>query len=213
MSVSISNLQRRVIGPTEPIDYSSIVIRNYPPDAIQSQPFIGFKILCRDANANITTPNARMAQIDANLGMLNNTGCIVRETMNNVMNDGFWIITMPVPRVYLPTQIGKLMDVLTRFYTMLNINPTGLVEINVSGRCNYASTEMCLQKLVIPHPYVSMIQVPENTPYRYGHVTRINDEFICFRSRWNFRNSMEFTPQSMFEHLSLLSQLLCSIYY
>jgi hypothetical protein len=213
MPVSISNLQRRVIGPTEMIDYSNIISSNYPPDAIHSQPFIGFKVLCRDANACMMPPNARLSQIDANLGFLHNTGCIIRETVSTVMNDGFWIITMPVPRAYATTQLSKLLDVLTKFDTGFGIHPTGLVEINVSGRCNYASTEACLQRLVIPQPYANMIQVPENTPYRYGHVTRINDEYICFRSRWNIRNNAEFTPQSMFEQMSLLSQLLCSIYY
>jgi len=213
MPVSISNLQRRVLGPTEMVDYSNIVLSNYPPDAIKSQPFIGFKVLCRDANASMMPPNVRLSQIDANLGFLMNTGCVIRETVNSAMNDGFWIITMPVPRGYVSTQITNLLNVLTKFDSGFGIHPTGLVEINVSGKCDYASTEMCLQRLVVPHPYSNMIQVPENTPYRYGHVTRINDEYICFRSRWNLRNGADFTPQTMFEHMTLLSQILCSIYY
>ena len=209
----ITDLQRRVLGPSEPVDYSSIVIGHYPPTAIQTQPFVGFKVLCKDENANFAPPSVRMQQIDSTLpSLLYNSGCIIRETSAG-MRDGLWALTLPVPRGYVVTQITKLVDTLAKMDAALAVHPTGVVEINVSGKCPPMYLENCLQRLVIPQPYASMVQVPENTPYRYGHVTRINEEYMCFRVRYQLTNSMgTFTPQVLFEHLSLLSQLMCSMY-
>lgn len=209
----ITDLQRRVLGPSEPIDYSNIVIGNYPPAAIQTQPFVGFKVLCKDENANYAPPSVRMGQIDAMLpSLLYNTGCIMRETSVG-MKDGLWMLTLPVPRGYVVNQITKLVDTLTKMDAALSVHPIGVVEISVSGKCPPMYLENCLQRLVIPQPYASMVQVPENTPYRYGHVTRINEEYMCFRVRFCMNNGTTmFTPQVLFEHLSLLSQLMCSMY-
>lgn len=211
--MTIAKLQNHVLAPQEPVDYSNIVLNSYPKHAVQSEPFVGFKVLCRDTNAFTVPGNVRMPQIDQSLGILYNTGCILRETSME-MRDGIWVITMPNPRSQLRHQLDNLMNVLTLLDHNLGIVPNGMVEICVSGRCTPGEVENCLQRLVIPHPYVNMLLVPDNAPYRYGYIIRINDEYMCFRTRWNIGMSADTrTPQGTFEHLMLLSQLLCSMYH
>ena len=110
MNMTVQQYQNHVLGPTEIVSYNTIVSQGYPPQAIQTEPFIGLKILCRDTNAAITNPAARMQQIDQNLGFLRGTGCLIRETALT-MKDGFWLISLPVPRSQLRQQIDKLLNV------------------------------------------------------------------------------------------------------
>lgn len=209
--MSIAQYQKHVLAPSEPVDYSSIVMNSYPPGAIQMEPFVGFKVLCQDTNGYTLPGCQRMRQVDQSLGILYNTGVIIRET-NGGMRDGFWVITMPVPRSQLVRQLNNLFNVLNALNQMLGIRATGLVEINASGRCNPMETEACLQRLIIPQPYASMNMTQETTAYRYGNIVRINDEFMCFRTMWNIASGDGRLNQSAFEHIMLLSQLLCSMY-
>lgn len=201
--------QSRVIGPSEIIDYSTAVMQAYPAQAIQIEPFVGFKVLCKDNNAFVMNPADRIRQIDANLGFLRGTGCIIRET-NNSMPDGFWVITMPVPRSQVNQQINNLMNVLSIFEQHFGIVRHGLFEVSVSGRCHVTETERCLGGLMIPPRYLDSHVAPNNTPYRFGHVVRINDNFMCLRTRWALKFS---SPAAQYEDLVVLSQLISSIYH
>lgn len=206
----VQQYQSRVIGPSEIVDYSSVIMQAYPTQAIQLEPFIGFKVLCRDTNASLMNPSERIRQIDANLGFLRHTGCIIRET-NNIMPDGYWVITMPVPRSQVFTQLNKLMEVLSIFEQNFGIVRHGLFEINVSGRCSIGDTERCLGGLIIPPRYRGMLEEPDNTPYRLGHVIRINDNYMCLRTRWQL--NVQSSPTSHYEDLIVLSQLISSMYH
>lgn len=205
----VQQYQMRVIGPSEVVEYSRIVMESYPPQAPHLEPFIGFKALCRDGNAFTMNPADRLRQIDANLGFLRGTGCIIRETKSS-MPDGFWVITLPVPRSQVSQQLSNFMTVLRIFEQNFGIVCQGLFEINVSGRCNITDTERCLSGLMIPPRYTDALVSPENTPYRFGNVVRINDEFMCLRTRWSFK-----ATQSMdhCEDLIVLSQLISSMYH
>jgi|LSQX01.3.fsa_nt_gb hypothetical protein len=205
--MSILNYQARVLGPTEVVDYATLVMQAYPTQAVQTEPFIGFRVLCRDANAFMTNPGERIRQIDANLGFLRGKGCIIRETKSSIMPDGFWIITFPVPRSQVNQQINQLLEVLATFEQFFGIVRHGVIEINVSGRCHFSETERCLSSLVIPPRYMSSLVIPDNTPYKLGNVIRINDNFILLRTRWNMG------PQAnAYEELVVLSQLMASMY-
>jgi len=206
---AVQQLQSKVIGPSDVINYSSVIRQSYPTGAIQVEPFIGFKVLCHDRNATITNPRERLAQIDSNLGFLRGTGCIIRET-NIQMPDGLWVITLPVPRSQANTQINNLLNVLMVLERSFGIVSQNMYEINVSGRCFESGTERCLGGLMIPPRYLGSILVPDNTPYKYGSVVRINDEYMCLRTKWNLQNT---SAQNRYEDLVVLSQLISSIYH
>lgn len=204
-SMLVSQYQSRVIGPTEIIDYSSLIMQNYPPQAIAIEPFVGLKVLCRDANSTYFNPADRLRQIDMNLGFLRGKGCIIRETAM-AMPDGFWIITLPVPKSQVNQQLHNLFEVLSIFEGSFGIGKLGLVEINVSGRCNIMETERCLSGVMIPQRYMPNLVMPENMTYRLGNIVRINDNFMVFRTRWNL-------DKNMADDLMILTQLLTSIYH
>lgn len=208
--MSIAKLQTHVLAPQEPVDYSTIVSNSYPADALLAEPFIGFKVLCQDTNACAVPGSVRLKQIDQALPMLFNSGCIIRET-SGAMKDGLWVITMPVPRSQVVRQLNNLMNVLGMLNHYLGIITGNIVEINVSGRCPADRTEYNMQRLMIPQPYASMCVVPDNAAYRYGYIIRINDEFMCFRTRWSLNGDNKLS-NGTFEQLMLLSQLLCAMY-
>ena len=200
--VNISGYQSRVLGPTEIVDYSTITMQSYPPHAFQHEPFVGFKVLCRDKNAQSVAPAERMRQIDANLGFLRGKGCVIRETSMR-MPDGFWVITLPVPRSQLNQQLNLLSEVLAIFEQYFGIVRQSLIEINVSGKSGYADTERRLGSIVLPQRYEKLLVPQLSTPYRLGHVVRINDLFVVFRSRWNTAN---------FDDITVLTQILASAF-
>lgn len=199
----INNYQTRVIGPSEIVDYSSATMEVYPPQAFHAEPFIGFKVLCRDKNASCIAPADRLRQIDANLGFMNGKGCIIRETASK-LPDGFWIITFPVPRSQMFQQLNLLSEVVGIFEQHFGIIREGLIEINVSGRCTLQDTERSLSSIIIPQHYMSALVVPDNSSYKLGQVVRINDVFMVLRTRWMFKNN---------DDISLISQLLASMYH
>lgn len=205
IGVPLAQYQSHVIGPTEVVDYSSIVIGRYPPVATQSEPFIGVKVLCRDMNASLMSPQQRIMQIEQNLGFLRNTGCIIRETAAS-MPDGFWVITCPVPRSQLAVQLQNLNNVLAILGQHFGIvRYQDLVEINVSGRCMAQDAERCLSNLIIPEIYGNNLVSPGwNTPYKIGHVIRINDMFMLLRTRWHLTRP---------DDITVLSQIISSVFH
>lgn len=208
--------QNKVLRAKEIVDYSSIVRSSYPPFAIQTEPFIGIKMLCKDTQAFRTYPAQRIAQLDGFLSTPNmafgdvplaGTGCCLRETKYSSMQDGFWVITLPVPRSCLHQQMTNFINTLTMFKQIHGIVPLGYVEINVSGRCGPTDIERCLGSLHMPDQYMKYAEVPDSA-WRIGTVTRINDNFICLRTRWKLN------PQSttLYDDISVIAQIICSIY-
>jgi hypothetical protein len=209
MNTIVQSYQSRVLGPEESVDYASIIKQSYPPQAIQSEPFVGFKVLCTDTMAYSTNPAERMRYVDMNINVIRGRGCLVRETSSH-KPDGFWVISLPVPRSQVVQQLNNLFDVLATFEQHLGIVKDGLFEINVSGRCNVMEVEYCFQKLMIPQRYMVNLVPSNNMLCTLGKIQRINNEFMCLRTRWDFANTPN--QQSIFEDLTVLSQLISSMY-
>ena len=211
--MSVMQLQQRVLGPETVVDYSTLIMQSYPAYAIQHEPFVGFKIRCRDTQTNPYHGEYRMQQIDAFLQQtrcLMDTGVILRAS-DFQTPDGIWVITMPVPRSQIVDILGKLFHVLAILEKQLGIVMTGTgYEINVSGRCLPYEVETVIGSLQIPTDYLSMLIPPVKSAFRYGYLYRINDVYACFRTRWNMGNR---SANQMQEALMLLSQLIVSIFH
>ncbi|MBR5296987.1 MAG: hypothetical protein IKU29_03855 [Parabacteroides sp.] len=212
------DVQTRIIRTDDIVNYSGIIKSAYRPEVVQSEPFIGIKILVRDSQANKMAPAQRIGQLDQFLGTPNpmngmvplaGTGCCIRETKFSIMPDGFWVITLPVPRSMFGLQLQNLIKVL-QMLKQIGIAQEGYVEINVSGRCPMGYTEACLNNLsgIIPSNYLTYLDQNDDSPYKMGKVERINNNFICFRTRWNFNSS----DPNLYQNISALSMLISAMY-
>lgn len=213
----IEKYQSHVLNASEIVEYSTIVKNLYPTAAIMNEPFIGFKVLCKDLNANNPDSNTRMMYLDKNIGqVMYSKGTIVRATAYNEMPDGLWVITLPVPQSQVVTAFNNLMDVLNTFEQCAGIIKVGTVEINVSGKCHTAMTETCMARLVIPKRFEQYVHVPENSPYKYGWIVRINDNFACLRTRWTIQSRDQMCDPANpihWEDVIVLCQMMSSIYH
>ena len=210
MNMMVRQYQQRILGPTEPVDYSNIVMSAYPPQAIQLEPFIGFKALMTDTQAFVTNPAERLRYLDANLGFLQGKGCLMRETNNN-KPDGFWVMTLPVPRSQVSKALTKFFDVLQTLEQYFGIVKDGCYEINVSGKCHVTEVERCFSGLVIPQRYNSCLIPSNNFMCSIGNIQRINDNYMCLRTRWNLNQSNS-VPSQTFDDLIVISQMIASMY-
>lgn len=210
------DVQTRVIRADDIVNYSGIVKAGHRPEIIQAEPFIGIKILCKDSQANSMAPAQRISQLDQFLGTpntmtgmtpLSGTGCCLRETKYSIMPDGFWLITLPVPRSVMGVQIQNLIRTV-QMLKQIGINQIGYVEINVSGRCPLNCLEMCLNGLMIPDNFMVFADQSDNSPYKIGKVERINNNFICFRSRWKLNPS----DPNLYQNISALAVLISAMY-
>jgi hypothetical protein len=184
---------RRILGPFEVVDYSGLIMKQYlnRPGAIKTLdriPFVGYKILLKDFDAGKRRDSERIQYLEQYLvPRLAGTGCFLRETNNEIMNDGFWLVTMPVPIVQLTgqmNQLGRIMGVINMIETNFNMKRQGRIEINVSGRCAVTDTPQALSQIHVPRQYETMLIKPENSAYRIGNVVRINNEFMVLRTSW-----------------------------
>lgn len=202
-------LQNKILGPSEVVDYAAIIQEAYPPQVIASEPFVGFKVLCRDTGQG-PSPYQRFIQLERELPMIiRGKGIIIREADNTKLPDGLWIITLPVPRPQMAQQLTYLMDVIAFIEQKYGIVRIGGFEINVSGRCTYAGTEKLVGGIasVIPDAYKACLQLQSNASYRIGNVIHINDNFACVRTRWDLGAKQ--VPQHH-DDLSILSCLMMS---
>lgn len=208
MNNLIQQYQSRIIAPSETIRYSDIVKQCYPPQAVHQEPFIGFKAMMTD-HGNYNIPGERLRFIESRIGMLRGTGCIIRETASAVKINGYWVITFPTPRSQIDQALTNFTNIITAMENFFNVRADGLFEINVSGKCTPPDVERCLGGLSIPERYSQNLVTPNNSAYRVGVVTRINDQFIVLRTRWNFSNNKGFYK----DDLTVISQLVSSIFH
>ena len=196
---TVETLQSRIVGPFEEVPYSDIVMQAYPPFAIMQEPFIGVKVLVRDMQAHKGTPAARLQYLDQYMpSLLHGQGVIIRETNGNIMNDGFWVITMPVPRSQLKQQLNNLGNVLSALENNHGIVYQDIIDINVSGRCPLIDTERSMAQISIPKIYQQYLVQADNSPYKLGGIVRINDEYLILKSRWKLPRL------DMFENISMI---------
>lgn len=207
----------KIVGPSEIIDYSGLIINQYDrknPWLLNTTPMVGFKVLMRDMDAFKAPGNERIRYIESYLPqILTGNGCILRETNNNAMPDGFWCITLPVPITQLcdpiVNQIGRMSNVMKVLERDFNIVPADIVEVNVSGRCTVADTDFRIASVIIPENIRMMHQQPENWSCRLGTVMRINEGFMLLRTRWNMGNLDEYHRK---ETMLLISNILSTIF-
>ena len=207
----------KVLSPSEIIDYSNLIINNYErraPGLLNTTPMVGFKVLFKDLDAYKAPGAERLRFIETYLPrILNGNGCILRETNNNSMPDGFWLITLPVPITQLNdpvvNQIGRMLSVMDVLSREFNIVPVGMTEVNVSGRCTVLDTDNRIASVVIPEPLVQIHCPPENWSCKLGTVIRINDGFMLLRTRWNM-DGMDIVHRK--EAMLLASNILSTIF-
>ena len=203
----IENYQSHILKPQEIVDYSAELIRGVRHETIQMEPMIGFKLMTKDMNANVTTQAARFQYLEMNLAFLKDTGCIIRETMPIEAPDGFWVISFPVPLSHLSAQLMNITRVMDFIATNFGIVSSDMVEINVSGKCRQGETEWRLANVNIPAQIRQSLIEPSNTPYKMGHIVRINEEFAMLRTMWDWRRSGTTTAQHMSD-LLVIPQLI-----
>ena len=208
----IENYQSRILKPDEIVDYSNEIIRGCRPETLQYEPCIGFKIMCKDLNAYTTTPANRFQFLEQNLGFLRNSGCIIRETHPTEAPDGFWVITFPVPQSQLSRQLVNMTNVLDIMANHFGIVSQDMIEINVAGRCPVAETEYRLSAINIPQNYRRFMVEPTNTPYKMGHILRINEDFALLRTMWDWRVHGGNTGSHMSD-LLVIPQLLTAMFH
>lgn len=202
----------RILAPSEIVDYSTIVMGAYPPQAIASEPFVGFKVLMRDPAAAGYSGNmgVRLKQIESNLSQIIGKGVLIRETDYQKCPDGYWIITLPVPRSQIAIALQNMMDTIVYLQRVFGFTKQSLIEINVSGRCGFQDVERCIGGLVIPDMFDKCAIPYIDSPYRFGKIQRINEQFILFRTRWDISRGGSRNMQS---DLLLMGQLLASMYH
>ena len=208
----IENYQSRILKPDEIVDYSNELIRTVRPETIQFEPCIGFKIMCKDLNAYTTTQANRFQFLEQNLGFLRNSGCIIRETHPSEAPDGFWVISFPVPQSQLSRQLINITNVIDLMAHHFGIVSQDMIEINVSGRCPATETEYRLSAINIPQNYRRFMVEPTNTPYKMGHILRINEDFALLRTMWDWRNQGGSTTGHMSD-LLVIPQLLTAMFH
>lgn len=209
--MGIEVYQSRIVPMDHIVDYSAMVMEAYPMYAVRSEPFVGFKMLMFDQYGRKFQYGERLKAIESLLPfVLPGSGCIIREadpieTQGNVC---FWIVTAPVPRSQIATQMKSMLRIV-RFLSRYGVFQTGICEIAVSGHCLPTETDDVIGSLRIPENYRRHAVVQSNSPYVCGMITRINDEFICHRSRWYFdaKNLNEIENDMI-----ILSQLISTIY-
>ena len=210
----IENYQSRILKPDEVVDYSNELIRGCRPETLQYEPCIGFKVMCKDLNAyTATTQAARFQFLEQNLGFLRNSGCIIRETHPIEAPDGFWVISFPVPQGHLSRQLVNLTNVLDIMANQFGIVSQDMIEINVSGRCLVAEMEYRMSAINIPQNYRRFMVEPTNTPYKMGHILRINEDFVLLRTMWDWRNQGASGNGSHMSDLLVIPQLLTAMFH
>ena len=213
----IENYQNRILKPEEIVDYANEMMTGFRPEHIQMEPMVGFRVLCKDMNAHISTQADRFMFLEQAMnasGILRNSGCVVRETRFNEGLDGFWVITFPVPLSQLARQLMNLQNVLHFFATQFGIVTTDVCEINVSGHCNAGETEARLGMITLGQFGYALLE-PNGTPYKLGCVVRINDHFALLRTMWDFSRGVQ-TPGKVanrFSELTIIPQLLAAAFH
>lgn len=210
LSTIVQSFQSRVLLPEEIVPYTDIIKQSYPLNAIQNEPFVGIKALVTDT-LSFQNPVERVKYVDSMMALFKQKGCLIRETKSSIKADGYWIMTLPVPRSQVTIALNNLFDVLA------TLEPHGIVrdnlfEVNVSGRCAGNALLQNLSSLIIPSDYKQYLVPTGNLVCGVGTVQAINDYYSCLRTRWQFNNS-SVDNTKVFEIISTLAQLIGSIYH
>lgn len=187
--VNITRFQNRVLGPAEDVPYATLTQKAYPPVAFR-EPFMSVKVLMQDEGyMNARCGADRMKQIDAALPrILANSGCIMREAVDNTNPNGgygLYLISLPVPRSQFQNQLRTVISVMNTLAQVLGIVYTGIIETNISGRMTAYDEQQAKKLFVIPTHLKNKIALRnEGWGTSIGKIDPINQEYRLFRIIW-----------------------------
>lgn len=211
---NIQQYQSHVLAANEFVDYASMARQSYPPQSFRNEPFIGLKILLRDPTVNPMDPvavNEKLRVVDSIVPTATHgRGLIVRESDPKQMTDALWIITMPVPRSQMPMQIRYAFDLVNEMEQRLGFQRCGLFEINVSGFYPGPNENLIMamnSSLAYSEKFKSASVPYESSPYRFGTVKRISNEFAMLRTRWDLGQR---GLKDQFDDVITIASLICS---
>lgn len=214
----MGTLSSHIFSPSEIVDYASMIKSHYekPNPAIMVTPFVGFKILMTDEDAIKGTGETRMRYLEQHIGkVLEDTGCFLRETNNQLMPNGFWLVSMPVPVTQLRSpnadQIGRIIRAVNDLASVFNICFAGRTEVNVSGRCTVPDTESALSNILISTDDTEYLMRPKHSAYSVGNVIRINDLYMLLRTSWDLSRFVGY-PDSLGEKMLQLAYNISPIF-
>lgn len=210
--------QQQVMAYSQVVYYDQILMNGMYRDAIKKEPMIGIKVLLRDTNANSApTPSERIRFINTGLfRVLNQTGCFLRESKNTVMNDGFWLVSFPVPRSQLSLQINQIINTMNNFGAYLGFTFTGLIELYISGRATQYELMSRISTINMPEKYQRQLVKPDSgsqfISYNLGCIIPINQFFSLIKTRWSI-DPVSLQYDGLRDTIENVSLRLSSVFY
>ena len=206
----MSNLGSKIVPSSGIIDYSSLIISRYENQnpSIMRKPFAGFKFLMFDEDGVKGDKASRYSFINTHIGkIMGNTGCILRECNHEIMPNGFWLVSLPVPVSQLRgtemSQMNRIKYIIRALENSFNIRFMGRTEINISGRCTVAEIPDVLANILISQEdEENRLKPPASSPYNIGRVIPINSYYHMIRTSWDLSRYAE-----CYEHPTMVNEL------
>lgn len=210
--------QQQVVANSQIVYYDQILMNGEYRNAIKKEPMIGIKVLLRDMNAtSAPSPRDRIQFINTDLfRVLNQTGCFLRESKSTVMNDGFWLVSFPVPRSQLSLQINQIINTMNNFGTFLGFTFTGLIELYISGRATQYELMSRISMINMPEKYQRQLVKPDSgsqfISYNLGCIIPINQFFSLIKTRWSI-DPVSLQHDGLRDTIENVSLRLSSVFY
>lgn len=192
----------KVLTPNEVFDYWRYVMSTWPQ--YKTEPMIGFKILMRDTRPS-TNPGEKIQVIEQNAQQLfYGRNCMMREGPITDINS-YFLISLPVPRSILGTQINNISYCAQLLQNNLYIQRSNVIEIDVSGKSNMYETARLMSSIIIPPQYMNKI-IP-SSGMMMGDLVYLSKEYACLRTKWDLREN------TVLDDMGLLAQLISSVFH
>jgi hypothetical protein len=163
----------------------------------------------REANLTATTGRAGIFGIESRQCL--EGGLTLVDTVG--ITTEFILHAVEFINCYPGGQLDNLNLVLNRLAQGLGIISMEVIDINVSGRCAIGETEARMSNILIPPEYRNVLAEPTNTPYKIGHLIRINDQFALLRTRWDWSNKRSVNSVNHhYQDLLIIPQLLMGMF-
>lgn len=192
----------KVLTPNEVFDYSSYIMNTWPQ--YKSEPMIGFKLLMKDTRPG-ANPGEKIQVIEQNSQQLfYGRNCMMREGPITEL-DSFYLISLPVPRSMLGTQINNISYCVQMLGMHLGICRQAVTEVDVSGKTNMYETQRMMSSIIIPPQYMQKI-IP-SSGMMMGDLEFLNKEYACLRTKWNI------PEPTVLDDMGLIAQLISSVFH
>jgi hypothetical protein len=192
----------KVLTPNEVFDYSNYIMSTWPQ--YKTEPMIGFKILLKDTRPT-TNCGEKIQIVEQNSQQLfYGRNCMMREGPITDINS-YYLISLPVPRSMLQTQLNNISYCLQMLEMHLGIHRQAVTEVDVSGKTNMYETQRMMSSIIIPPQYMQKI-IP-SSGMMMGDLEFLNKEYACLRTKWNI------PEPSVLDDMGLLAQLISSVFH